>query len=52
MENKFYYKDGTISSEYDNAKIFHRTDGPAIEYVHGTRYWYLDGKYYAEENFN
>ena len=52
MENKFYYKDGTISSEYDNAKIFHRTDGPAIEYGNGPRSWRVDGRYYDEEDFN
>jgi hypothetical protein len=23
---------------------YHRTDGPAIEYVHGTKSWWVDGR--------
>ena len=44
MTNKFYYKDGTTSSIYDNSKVLHRTDGPAAEYGSGTKAWYIDGK--------
>ena len=35
--NKFYYKDRAM-------EIFHRSDGPAVEYANGSKYWYLDGK--------
>jgi hypothetical protein len=31
---------------------FHRTDGPAIEYIDGYKYWYINGKEYLEEDFN
>jgi hypothetical protein len=44
MKNKFYYKDGTTSSEYDYSKTLHRTDGPAAEYADGSKDWYVDGK--------
>lgn len=27
---------------------FHRTDGPAIEYADGTKYWYLNGKLFVD----
>ena len=30
----------------------HREDGPAIEYANGTKYWWLNGKEYTEEEFN
>jgi hypothetical protein len=49
---KYYYKDGTTSSEYDNSKVIHRIDGPAIEYSNGYEEWYVDGGYYREEEFN
>ena len=42
--NKFYYKDGTTSSEYDTSKALHRTDGPVAEMADGTKIWYVDGK--------
>ena len=35
---------------YQNDKL-HRLDGPAIERVDGTKYWYLDGIPYTEEEF-
>ena len=44
MKNKHYYKDGTTSESYDNSKITHRTDGPAVEYADGSKAWYIDGK--------
>ena len=44
MKDKFYYKDGTTSSEHDRSKALHRTDGPAIEYADGDKIWYVDGK--------
>ena len=43
-ENKYYYKDGTTSSEYYSSKALHRTDGPAIEWADGDKVWYVNGK--------
>jgi hypothetical protein len=28
---------------------YHREDGPAIEYVNGSRHWYIDGKCHRED---
>ena len=36
---------------YVNGKR-HRLDGPAVEYPHGTKHWWINGKIYSEENFN
>jgi len=44
MKNKYYYKDGTTSSEHDTSKALHRENGPAMEYADGYKAWYLDGK--------
>jgi len=35
--DKFYYKDKAMT-------IFHRTDGPAVEWVNGSKEWFVDGK--------
>ena len=43
-KNKFYYKDGTTASEYNQSKVLHREDGPAIEYTNGQKEWYVNGK--------
>ena len=43
--NKFYYKDKAMT-------IFHREDGPAIEFADGTKLWFIDGKELSEEKFN
>lgn len=32
--NKFYYKND----------LFHREDGPALDYVNGTKKWFQNGK--------
>ena len=29
---------------------FHRTDGPAIVYYNGNKYWYLNGKLYGYDD--
>ena len=34
---KFYYKDKAMT-------IYHRLDGPALEYADGYKSWYVDGK--------
>ena len=38
--NIFYYNE---NNEY------HREDGPAIEYIDGTKFWYKNGKYHRED---
>jgi hypothetical protein len=35
--DKFYFKDKAMT-------IFHRTDGPAVEYADGDKLWYVDNK--------
>jgi protein associated with RNAse G/E len=30
----------------------HREDGPAIEWANGTKFWYLNGQYLTEAEFN
>jgi hypothetical protein len=34
---KFYYKDREMT-------IYHRLDGPAVEWPNGTKAWYVNGK--------
>ena len=34
----------------NNDGALHRTDGPAIEYVDGTRKWYLNGERHREDD--
>ena len=49
MNNKFYYKDGTISNKrlpstpISTTPLLHRLDGPAIKTSTGED-WYVDGK--------
>ena len=40
--NKFYYSDKAMT-------IPHREDGPACEYVDGSKLWYLNGKCHRED---
>lgn len=40
--HKFYYSDHKMM-------VFHREDGPSIEYVNGDRVWYLNGKLHRED---
>ena len=30
----------------------HRTDGPAIEYSNGKKFWYINGTQYTEDEYN
>jgi len=39
-----WYKPGTDER--------HREDGPAVEYANGSKFWYLDGVYFTEAEFN
>ena len=34
----------TWTSSYNNGEL-HRTDGPAVEYPNGDKYWWFNGKY-------
>ena len=43
------YNDRTIWFLNDE---LHREDGPAIEYTNGDEDYYLNGKYYTEENYH
>ena len=40
-EGIFWYKEGT--------EIPHREDGPAVECLDGTKYWYKNGKLHRED---
>ena len=35
-----------------SAGVYHRTDGPALEYVNGNKHWYQNGKELTEPQFN
>jgi len=46
MENyteKDVYENGDVFY-YNSKDELHRTDGPAIEYISGSRAWYINGK--------
>lgn len=30
----------------------HREDGPAVEFANGEKFWYINGKQFAEQEFN
>ena len=34
---------------YNEEREYHREDGPAIEYVNGNKYWYINGKRHRED---
>ena len=36
-----FYKDGSF--------IYHREDGPAVEYTDGDKHWYINGKRHRED---
>jgi len=36
---------------YVNGK-FHRTDGPAIEYSNGSKFWYLNGNELSQKEYH
>ena len=40
--NKFYYKDKAMS-------VFHREDGPAVEWLNGYKAWFLNNKRHRED---
>jgi len=40
--SKLYYKDREM-------EIFHREDGPAIEYAHGSKFWFINGRLHRED---
>ena len=40
----YYYKD-------EACNILHREDGPAVEWINGIKYWYMNGKNYSKEEY-
>ena len=36
----------------NSAGQYHCTDGPAIEWADGTKYWWYEGEKYTEEEYN
>lgn len=36
---------------YDDLIQYHRTDGPAIEFYDGDKYWFIEGIEYTEQEF-
>ena len=43
MSDKYYYKDGTTSSELDSNKSLHRVDGPASIEEGFAECWFFNG---------
>ena len=39
------------SKEWCKKGVLHREDGPAVEYVNGNKYWYLDGEHSSEQDY-
>ena len=35
----------------NEANQLHRTDGPAVEYANGTKFWYIEGKELTQAGF-
>jgi len=44
----FIENEGTIAWYKENTTIFHREDGPAIEYFNGRKEWWQNGKRHRE----
>jgi hypothetical protein len=46
LSNEKEYKNYTnwIYMSYNEDDLYHRLDGPAIEYSNGDKFWYLNGK--------
>jgi len=42
------YLDGSIRY-YGNNGVYHREDGPAVEYSDGVKFWYKHGVYHRED---
>ena len=48
-EDKYYYKDGTVSSELDPDKTLHREDGPACIEIGFGEAWFFNGVRHRED---
>jgi len=44
VNDKFYYKDGSVLDKLMIYKELHREDGPAIEWADGCKEWWIDGQ--------
>jgi len=42
--SKYCYSDGSVLDYYDYNKVLHRLDGPAVEYVDGSKRWWVEGQ--------
>ena len=57
-EDQLYRSNGLTMERSDSTKYctlngqIHKEDGPAIEYVDGSKKWFLFGKELTEEEFN
>lgn len=38
-----------LSTRYFKNGLHHREDGPAVEFMSGTKYWYINGLYHRED---
>lgn len=47
-ENLNFVNDGAVRY-YANRKVLHRTDGPAVEFPNGDKYWYKDGEVHRSD---
>jgi hypothetical protein len=45
--NKHYFSDNYDS--FIRMPIYHREDGPAVEFTNGDKYWYINGKLHRED---
>ena len=48
MNNPYIDKNGN-KKWLDSKGFYHRDDGPALEYIDGTKFWYQHGEYHRED---
>ena len=49
MEDKYYYKDGSVLDWLDFTRCLHREDGPAVEYTNGSKMWFINNNLHKED---
>ena len=47
IDNKYL-----VSRRWHFKNKLHREDGPAVEWADGSKWWYLNGKYLTEAEYN
>jgi hypothetical protein len=45
VEYGYWKSEGNLTCRF----VYHREDGPAVEYISGTKIWYFQGKYHRED---